>query len=294
MRWGRLGSRVTASGQACVFDSGSLLNVPFEEQAVARSGSVFDQMAARCAAVPSCARSYRPAADLATIAARLHAHPVTVTLPAGGGRTTSATITASIFLQFIQSYLAAPQTAVLLPADLHALTRGKWQTVLGERGVAADYTAQASSVAMQWLTIYCSDAWSTSSQAFARQHASDLFGPVLSADAARWRAACGYWPHEPGASGITRSTAPIAFINGTADLYDPPVNVAAATRTMPHALLVSVPGAGHWVLNSPRAGCLLADTTAFIRAGVPASRTAWAACTRTLPRGQPPFPASHP
>jgi pimeloyl-ACP methyl ester carboxylesterase len=39
------------------------------------------------------------------------------------------------------------------------------------------------------------------------------------------------------------------FLNGTADPADPPVNVAAATRTMPHALLVSVPGTAHWVLN---------------------------------------------
>jgi hypothetical protein len=37
---------------------------------------------------------------------------------------------------------------------------------------------------------------------------------------------------------------------------------------MPNALLVSVPGTGHWTLNNATdPGCLLAATTAFIQAG---------------------------
>jgi hypothetical protein len=48
---------------------------------------------------------------------------------------------------------------------------------------------------------------------------------------------------------------------------------------MPNALLVSVPGTGHWTLNAAtQPGCLLAATTAFIQAGRPASPARWAAC----------------
>jgi hypothetical protein len=61
---------------------------------------------------------------------------------------------------------------------------------------------------------------------------------------------------------------------------------------MPHALLVSVPGAAHWVLNwTPNPGCLLAATTAFIQSGQPASSAPCTQCTRTLPHQPLPFSA---
>jgi len=80
--------------------------------------------------------------------------------------------------------------------------------------------------------------------------------------------------------------------NGTADPSDPPANVAGATVTMPNALLVSVPGTGHWTLaNATDPGCLIAATTAFIQAGQPASPAPWNACTRALALELVPFPA---
>jgi hypothetical protein len=83
------------------------------------------------------------------------------------------------------------------------------------------------------------------------------------------------------------STVPVVFVNGTADPTDPPANVAAAPRTMPNALLVTVPGGSHEIAAG---GCLSAQATAFILAGKPANRAAWAACARTLGRDYPAFP----
>ena len=61
----------------------------------------------------------------------------------------------------------------------------------------------------------------------------------------------------------------------------------------PNALLVAVPGIGHWTLNwNPRPGCLLAATTAFIQAGRPASPAPWHSCTRALADEPTPFPAA--
>jgi hypothetical protein len=75
------------------------------------------------------------------------------------------------------------------------------------------------------------------------------------------------------------------FLNGTTDAYDPLANVAAAPRTMPHALLVSVPGAAHWLLSQTlNPGCLLAATTAFLQSGKPANPATWSRCTRALAR----------
>ena len=68
--------------------------------------------------------------------------------------------------------------------------------------------------------------------------------------------------------------------------------VAIKEATMPHALLVSVPGIGHWTLGwNPHPGCLLAATTAFLQAGEPASPAPWNACTRALAQELLPFPA---
>ena len=78
--------------------------------------------------------------------------------------------------------------------------------------------------------------------------------------------------------------------------------MAAATATMPNALLVPVPGVGHWTLGwNPHPGCLLATTTTtFIQAGQPASPAAWDAWdawdawTRALADQPLPFPALKP
>jgi pimeloyl-ACP methyl ester carboxylesterase len=57
-----------------------------------------------------------------------------------------------------------------------------------------------------------------------------------------------------------RRRVPVAFLSGTADPGDPPASVAGATATMPNALLVQVPGSGHWTLNwHPHPGCLLSS-----------------------------------
>jgi pimeloyl-ACP methyl ester carboxylesterase len=105
------------------------------------------------------------------------------------------------------------------------------------------------------------------------QRGPSAFAPLVTAQAERLRALCSAWPHDPGVSGTVRSAVPVVFLNGAADLVDPPVRVAGAAATMPNALLVSVPGTGHWILNNAASpGCLLAATTAFIQAGPPAQR----------------------
>ena len=97
-----------------------------------------------------------------------------------------------------------------------------------------------------------------------------MLTPLMAAKAAWQQALCAIWPHDAGVSGTVRSTAPIVFLNGTADPTDPPANVAAAPRTTPNGLLVSIPG-GH---EGAATGCLLTETTAFIQPVVPATRQA--------------------
>ncbi len=275
--------RYSSHVRTAVLDSGSLLSVPLWQQAAVHDQQVFDQLAARCAATPACARSYHPAADLATVLARLTAHPARITLPGPGGQHQTVTITAVAFLSFVADHLGEAQTAAQLPAILHAVALGQWSQVIARLGLTTADLNPAGPTALQAITIECSDAWAAMNPATVSQQGPSVFTPAITAMAERLHALCADWPHDPGVSGTVRSTVPVVFLNGTADTADPPANVAGATATMPDALLVSVPGTGHWTLaNATYPGCLLAATTAFIQAGRPASPAAWDACTRAL------------
>ena len=284
--------RYSSHVRTAVLDSGSLLSVPLWQQGAVHDQQAFDQLASRCAATPGCARSYHPAADLAAILARLNAHPAQVMIPGPGGQYQRVTVTALAFLSFVEGDLGEAQTAVQLPAVLHALALGQWSQVIARLGVTTEDLTPAGPTALQAVTIECSDAWAAMNPATVSQQGPSLFAPLVTGQAERLHALCSAWPHDPGVSGTVRSTVPVVFLNGTADTTDPPANVAGATATMPNALLVSVPGTGHWTLdNATDPGCLLAATTAFIQVGQPASPAPWNACTRALAQELVPFPA---
>jgi hypothetical protein len=256
-----------------VFDSGSLLNVRLEQQQLTHVPQAFGEVARECAADPACARAYHPSADLRTVLAHLRAHPAHVSLPSDTQASLQkVTITGPLFLQMINDeYLDSSLTSIFLPADLHTMARGRWQQVIDKRDYTTGILPTSGPISLQLITIECGDTWAALSPARIRQQASSLFAPIFTPAAAQTRQAlCAAWPHDPGASGTVRSSVPTVFLNGTADGTDPPANVAAATQTMPHALLVPVPGAAHWVLNQTlNPACLLTATTAFIQSGNP-------------------------
>jgi pimeloyl-ACP methyl ester carboxylesterase len=279
--------RYGAHVRSAVFYSGSLLNVPLWQLTPIHAQQSFDQLARRCAAAPACARFYHPAADLATLVKRLRAHPARVTITGPSGRPETITITRTAFLgAVLDGYLSSPDTAVLLPEDLHAFARGHWAKVINKRGLASEVPAGPTQ--LQQITIRCGDAWAAMNPArIAQQARLSLFTPMMAATAAWQRQLCALWPHDPGVSGVVRSNVPVVFVNGTADPVDPPANVAAAPRTMRGALLVTVPGGSHEVAAG---GCLSAQAIAFILAGKPANRASWAACARALGHRYPAFP----
>jgi pimeloyl-ACP methyl ester carboxylesterase len=283
--------RYSAHVRTAVFYSGSLLSVPLWQMVPVHAQQSFDQLTRRCAAAPACARHYHPAADLATVVNRLRAHPARVTITGPRGRPQTITITLPGFLSaVIDYYLSSPDTTVLLPQDLHAFARGQWATVIAERKLAAaTAAAAAASTQLQQITIRCGDAWAAMNPVkMAQQARLSVFTPPMAAEAAWQQNLCAIWPHDPGVPGVVHSTVPVVFVNGSADPADPPANVAAAPRTMPNALLVTIPGGSHEVAPS---NCLAAQATAFIQAGKP-NRAGWAACARTLGHQYPAFPAA--
>jgi pimeloyl-ACP methyl ester carboxylesterase len=269
----RYGSHV----RTAVFDSGSLLDVPLWQLVPTSAQQAFDQLARRCARTPVCAASNNPQADLATVVRRLRAHPASVVAPVGAGQQT-ITIDLPGFLNFvIDGYLARPQTAVLLPADLHTIARGDWSTVLRRRAdlIAAVIQASSAPTQLQQITIRCSDTWAAMSlRDIAAQATRSLFTAQSLHEAELQRAICTDWPHDPGVSGTVTSSAPVVFLNGSADPADPPGNVAAA------------PDAAHGVVTE---GCLPTLVTRFIQSAQPTDRADWAACA--WPSSLPAFSA---
>jgi pimeloyl-ACP methyl ester carboxylesterase len=188
--------RYGAHVRTAVFYSGSLLDVPLWQLTPLHAQQAFDQLARRCAAAPACARAYHPAADLATVVNRLRAHPARVTITGPRGKKQTLTITLTAFLNaVIDAYLSSPDTAVLLPADLHAFAHGQWAKVINERGLAS--AAAAGPTQLQQITIRCGDAWAAMNPAkIAQQARLSLFTPQMAATAAWQQQLCAIWPHD--------------------------------------------------------------------------------------------------
>ncbi len=272
--------RYSSHVRSAVFDSGSLLDTPLWQEAPLHADQAFDLLVRRCASTPACAQSYNPAADLTTVLAQLRANPDSV---------------ATFLSALDDDYLAKSTAVVLLPADLHlAAVSGlpalahKRQSLLGSQ--------LSQPTPLMPLTVECGDAWAAIDPKAIAQ--SSTFAPMMVVKSAYLSAICPIWSHDPGVSGTVRTTVPILFLNGTADPTDPPANVAAAKATMPNAVLVSIPGSAHWVLSaswnwgSATPACLLNNIATFVDSGRPANRSSWDACTATIAKLLPRFPAA--
>ena len=192
--------------------------------------------------------------------------------------------------------------ATLLLEHLVSLARARGVKVLSAAVLAENYAVlhvlstadlPGGPASLQDVTICCSDASAAMNPATVSQQGLSVFASEVTVKARRLHALCAACPHDPGMSGAVHSTVPVVFLIGTADPGNPPASVAAATATMPNALLVPVSGVGHWTLGwNPHPGCLLATTTTtFIQ---PASPAAWDAWTRALADQPLPFPALKP
>jgi pimeloyl-ACP methyl ester carboxylesterase len=197
----RYGSHV----RSAVFDSGSLLDTPLWQEAPLHAQQAFDLLVQRCQATPVCARSYNPAADLETILGQLKAGPA------------HAVATA---LDDVDDYYLGESTAsVLLPADLHlAASRGMSALIQKRKSWFVTQLSPQSTLLMT-LSVECGDTWAAIDPKAI--DTNSRFAPMMVARVAYMNTLCPLWPHNPGVSGLVRTTAPILFLNGAADPTDP-------------------------------------------------------------------------
>src|SRR5579859_634043 len=272
----RHGDRV----RTALFESGSLLDVHLWEQVPVSAQHSLDEVFARCAAEPACAASFpNLKADFAAVTGRLARTPVTSELvdPAGGFRS----LDLQAFLSFvIDNYLSDIRLAASLPKDIHAAAGGDWTAFLK---LLTETAGSNTATPIMFVTIICSDEWAVRNPStIAAIGAGSAFTPMSLSDAALSNAACKYWPRAAGASGPVNSSAPIVFLNGTADPADPPANVAGAEATMPNSVVIPIAGFGHGVIDQDSTSCLADKATTFIDAGRPSALSSWT-CPKLLP-----------
>ena len=151
------------------------------------------------------------------------------------GQHQTLTVPALAFVSFVEGNLGEAQTAVQLPAILHALALGQWSQVIARLGLTTADLTPAGPTSLQDATIKCSDAWAAMNPATVPQQGPSVFAPIITAQAQWMHALCSAWPHDPGVSGTVRSTVPVVFLNGWSRC--------------------PAPDTGHWTTPPTRAAC---------------------------------------
>lgn len=272
--------------RAAVLDSGSLLDVRLWQSSAASENGALQSLLDRCAADASCHSAYPwIRTELTDILTRLTASPVsfTVTDPRSNA-TVPITVTALGFVSVLNSFLATVQDQAQVPALIFAANLGQWP-YLAQQLLRSAPTTNPNDTLVAAQTIKCSDAWAQMDPMAVRTSGgSSIFTASTVEAAVLSQAFCSAWPKAVGASGLVRSTAPIVFLNGTADPDDPPANVAGGTITMPNSLSVQVPGYGHGQLSQDTSGCLAREAITFLEQGIPSTTADWPCAA------DPPYP----
>lgn len=274
--------------RTAVFDSGSLLDVRLWELGPAAMQASLDSVLDRCDADLAChARYPHLRSELASVVSSLSAAPVTVSVPdPHSSKSVSLTIDLAGFASGLSDILDDVGDMAQVPRLIHAAALGAWAQ-LAESALETAPVDNPQVTYVMARTIECSDAWARMDPARVRADGDgSLFTPYVVARALEQQEFCAAWPAAAGASGPVRNSAPVVFLNGTADEADPPANVAAAAATMPNSLVVPVQGYGHGQLGQDGSGCLAREATAFIDGGVTSSAALWP-CAANPP--YPPF-----
>ncbi len=263
--------------RAALLDSGSLLDVPLWQLSNISEQSSLESVLNRCAADAACHATFPHLTTmLSDVLARLTAAPVAVdvTNPRSGA-IVHLNVNAVDFISVLSSFLDTVQDQAQVPTFIFTADLGNWPHIV-QQLMATEPAPSPTDTLVAAQTIKCSDAWARMDPAAVRATGkASLFTEFMVDRAIAQQAFCAAWPSATGASGPVRSTAPIVFLNGTADPADPPANVAGAAATMPNSISVVVQNYGHGVFSQDSSGCLANEATEFLARGVLSKPADW-------------------
>ncbi len=263
--------------RTAVLDSGSLLDVRLWQLSAVSQQSALQTILDRCATDAACHATYPHLGTmLSDVVARLTAAPVPidVTDPRSGAMV-HLTVNAAGFISVLSDFLDTVQDQAQVPSFIFAANLGNWPHLV-QQLMASEPATNPTDTLVAAQTIKCSDAWAQMDPAAIRAAGgASLFTQFMVDRAIAQQRFCAAWPQATGASGTVRSTAPIVFLNGTADPADPPSNVAGAAATMPNSISVVVQSYGHGVFSQDSSGCLAGEANVFLAKGVPSKPADW-------------------
>jgi pimeloyl-ACP methyl ester carboxylesterase len=228
------------SVRTMILDGATFLDVPFFSGYAENGERALDQVVKRCAAQPSCARTFPHwRADLDSLIEEWNKDPVR--LP------TSDTLTGDGLAGVVQRMTLESTSAASIPLVVSRAVIGDYQPLSQFVG-----SSELTRSMMYW-SIMCNEPWvglgSTGPwHSYLDGRAADLL--------ATSRTVCAYVPKRAEAAADwarPSSRAPLLVLAGGADPQDPIGNLPGLRRLFPNSRTVVVPGQGHAI---GQLGCL--------------------------------------
>jgi pimeloyl-ACP methyl ester carboxylesterase len=257
-------ARHSAAVRSVVLDGGTLVDIPFFERFAANGQRALDQVAARCATVPACARAFpRWPAQLRSLIAAWNAKPVRVS--------STQTLDGDGLAGVVQSMTLMAESASSIPLVVA-------RAAAGRHGPLARFLDDSETTrSIMYWSIWCNESW-------VGLGATGPWNTYLDGNTAAalsvYGSVCKYFPkHEETEATRTRvrSDVPLLALVGGADPQDPIGNLAGLGAALPNSRAIVVPGLGHAI---GQYGCLPSLVAQFVdRAN---ARRLDARCTRTI------------
>ena len=234
-----------------------------------------DLIFARCAAEQACQKAFPDLpAEFQALQAQLADQPAKgqVADPLTGEQV-AYEFTREDFVSTVHTLSYTPETAALLPLDLHtAYARQDFSLLAAQQLSFIKAVGESISSGMRF-SVMCSEDLPFFPAEGSRGYYGDYFLQTF-------RQICNVWPQGQLPSGFkeaVRSNAPTLLLSGETDPVTPPANAAQAAQTLPNSLQIVAPGQGH--INIYR-GCITRLAAQFVEQGAVSGLDA--ACVRNL------------
>jgi pimeloyl-ACP methyl ester carboxylesterase len=248
--------------------------------------AAMDRLIADCTADPACRRAFPDVrADLDATLARFAAGPVSVDLPAAGGRAAErVSLSRAVFVERLRLMLYDLWSARRVPLVLNHAARGDWAPFV--QATRPTLTGTTTGFAMgMYPTVTCAESVPfITEDEIGRESRGSFVGEDRTRVHVR---ACREWPRAdrpPDFAAPVVSPAPVLMLSGELDPATPAHYARIAARHLPNSRQVPIRNAAHVYFDE----CLRDVVADFMSRG--SAREVDASCVEALRR--PPFVTS--
>lgn len=233
------------------------------ETVAADAQRALEMVFARCRADSACHKAFPNLnSALKALLARLDRGPLTVTIAdPTSGLPRPVKLDRTVLALTIQSLSYAPETVSLLPLLIYSAYRSdNWRPLAAQLQLTVGNIGDQVSFGMRLSVLCAEDIPFIRAEAAGSTYLGNAWVQAL-------RETCSVWPRGAIPADFKQpvtSNTPVLLLSGEADPITPPRNAERARRTLPNALALVVPGAGHITAFG---GCTPRIVADFLAAG---------------------------